>query len=190
MSRIQAINPAQASGKAKQLLDAVQSKLGLTPNLTRVMANSPAVLEGYLSFSGALAGGSLRPAVREQIALVVAEVNFCAYCLSAHTAIGGMVGLKADAIVAARRASANDAKTDAILKLARAIVVQRGEISDSDFRGARDAGLSDGDISEVLGNVALNILTNYFNHVAQTDIDFPKVEPGVEAAMPVSVGTK
>jgi uncharacterized peroxidase-related enzyme len=181
VSRITALSPAEATGKAKRLLDAVQSKLGLTPNLTRVMANSPAVLEAYLNFSDALASGTLGPAVRQQIALTVAEVNLCAYCLSAHTVIGGMVGLKPDTIARARNAGAADSQTDAILKLARAIVVQRGEISEYDFDKARQAGITDGEIAEVVANVALNILTNYLNHVAQTDIDFPKVEPGVES---------
>jgi uncharacterized peroxidase-related enzyme len=180
MSRIKAINPANATGKAKQLLEAVQSKLGITPNLMRAMANSPAVLEGYLNFSGALAGGSLNAKVREQIALAVAEVNSCGYCLSAHTAIGKMVGLDSEAITLARRIAASDAKTDAILKLAQSITLQRGEISDADFRAARTAGLTDGEIAEVVANVALNIFTNYFNLVADTVIDFPEVKPGVE----------
>jgi uncharacterized peroxidase-related enzyme len=180
MSRITAVNPAEATGRAKQLLDAVQSRLGLTPNLTRAMANSPVVLEAYLNFSGVLAGGALHASVREQIALTVAEVNLCAYCLSAHTIIGQIAGLKSEAIISARSACATDPKTDAILKLARAIVVQRGEISKGDFENARQAGVSDGEVAEVVANVALNIFTNYFQHVAQTDIDFPKVEPGVE----------
>src|ERR1700677_5013149 len=180
MSRITALSPAQATGKAKQLLSAVQSRLGITPNLMRVMANSPAVLESYLNFSSALIGGALNASVREQIALAVAEVNLCAYCLSAHTVIGGMVGLKPDTVFRARNASAADTKTDAILKLARAIVVQRGEISEGDFNKARQAGVTDGEVTEVVANVALNIFTNYLNHVAQTEIDFPKVEPGLE----------
>ena len=179
MSRIAAVNPAEANGKAKQLLDAVQTKLGLTPNMMRVMASAPAVLEAYLNFNGALAGGSLRPQLREQIALAVGEANLCSYCLSAHTAIGGMLGLKPDAIAQARNAGASDPKADAILKLARSIVVKRGEITDEEFQSARKAGLSDGEIAEVVANVAVNIFTNYFNTIAQTDIDFPKVEPGL-----------
>lgn len=178
MSRIAAINPEQAVGKAKQLLEAVQTKLGLIPNMARVMANSPAVLEAYLNFNGALAGGALKPQVREQIALTVGEANLCAYCLSAHTAIAGMVGLKAGAIAQARDATASDKKTDAILKFARSIVVRRGEITGDDLQRARGAGLSDGELTEVVANVAVNIFTNYFNHIVQTDIDFPKVEPG------------
>lgn len=188
MSRITALNPAQATGKAKELLDAVQSTLGLTPNMMRAMAHSPAVLEGYLNFSGALAGGSLNAKVREQIALAVAEVNSCGYCLSAHCAIGKMVGLAENELAAARSGEAVDAKTQATLKLAQSIALQRGEISDNDFCAARKAGLSESEIAEVVANVALNIFTNYFNHVAATDIDFPKVEPGVENAACTTAG--
>lgn len=183
MNRISHLDPAQSTGKTKQLFDAVQSKLGLVPNLVRVLGNAPAALEGYLGLSGALAGGSLSAKVREQIALTVAESNLCGYCLSAHTFIGGKVGLTAEEIAGARRANATADKTDAILKLARSIVVQRGEVSDADFGKARAAGLTDGDIVETVANVAVNILTNYLNHVARTVVDFPEVKPGdIEAS--------
>jgi uncharacterized peroxidase-related enzyme len=178
MNRINQIDPAQATGKAKQLLDAVQSHLGIIPNSTRVLANAPAALEGYLNFSGALAGGTLNAKVREQIALAVAEVNLCSYCLSAHTFVGGKAGLTDKDITDARHATAATDKTDAILKLARNIVVQRGEISDGELKTARAAGLTDGDIVETTANVALNIFTNYINHVARTVVDFPEVNPG------------
>lgn len=92
MSRLHQIQPASSTGRAKELLDAVQGKLGLVPNMTRAMVNSPAVLDGYLSLSGALAKGSLSAKTREQIALTVAEKNDCEYCLAAHSTIGKMVG--------------------------------------------------------------------------------------------------
>ena len=182
MNRITQLDPAQATGKAKQLLDAVQSKLGIVPNLTRVLANAPAALEGYLNFSGALAGGTLDVKVREQIALAVAEGNLCSYCLSAHTFIGGKTGLTEKDIADARQTNATSGKTDAILKLALSILVQRGEISDGALKTARAAGLTDGEIVETTANVALNIFTNYINHVARTVVDFPEVKPGDIAA--------
>jgi uncharacterized peroxidase-related enzyme len=176
MNRIPQIDPAAATGKAKQLLDAVNAKLGLVPNLTRVLANAPAALEGYLNFSGALAGGVLSAKVREQIALAVAQGNNCDYCLSAHTFIGGKVGLAASDIANARQAVGASDKDDAILKLALSIVVQRGEVSDAALKNARAAGLTDAEIVETTANVALNIFTNYINHVAQTIVDFPEVK--------------
>lgn len=178
MNRITQLDPAQATGRTKQLFDGIQAKLGLVPNLFRVFGNSTAALEGYLNFSGALASGVLSAQVREQIALAVAEINFCGYCLSAHTYIGGKVGLNDKEIADARHAAAASEKTDAILKLARSIIVQRGEVSDADFQAARQAGVGDAEIVETVANVALNILTNYLNHVARTVVDFPEVKPG------------
>ena len=182
MNRITQLDPASATGKTKQLFDGVQAKLGIVPNLFRVFGNSPAALEGYLNFSGALAGGVLSAKVREQIALAVAEINDCTYCRSAHTYIGGKVGLSEREIADARKVVATDARTEAILNLARSIVVQRGELSDSEFKAARAAKLTDAEIVETTANVALNILTNYVNHVAQTVVDFPEVKPGVAEA--------
>jgi uncharacterized peroxidase-related enzyme len=177
MSRIPQINPETATGKAKELLDAVKGKLGLVPNMTRAMANSPAALDGYLSLSGSLGKGGLSAKLREQIALVVGETNGCDYCLAAHSAIGKMVGLTAEQITDSRRGTAVDPKAEAVLTFARRVVDERGHVSDHDLAVARQAGLDDGALAEVVANVALNIFTNYFNHVAETDIDFPKAQP-------------
>lgn len=182
MTRLPALDPAAATGKAKNLLDAVQKKLGRTPNLMRTLANAPAALEAYLNFGGALATGTLDAKVREQIALTVAEANLCDYCLAAHTAIGGMVGLSADAITKARAANADQPKATALLKLARSIVVNRGNLTDQELATARAQGVSDGEVIEVIANVALNILTNYVNHAAQTVVDFPAVAPATTSS--------
>lgn len=176
MSRINAVNPAEATGKAKELLNGVQAKLGMIPNIVKTMAVSPALLESYLGFSGALANGELSPKLREQMALAAAESNSCEYCASAHTAVGKMVGLNEEEILSAREASSNDPKENAILKFVKVIVEQRGNISDEDYNAVRSAGLSESEIAEVIGNTMLNMFTNYFNHIAQTEIDFPKVE--------------
>ena len=176
MSRIHQVDPQSATGKAKELLEAVQGKLGLVPNMTRAMANSPAVLDGYLSLSGSLSKGALSAKSREQIALAVAQTNECEYCLAAHSAIGKMVGLSVDQILDSRRGTSVDPKTDAIIQFARQVVDQRGLVSDAQISQVRAAGLKDGDIAEIVANVALNIFTNYFNHVAETEIDFPRAD--------------
>jgi len=178
MNRIIQIDPTAATGKTQQLFSAVHSKLGFVPNLMRVLGNSPAALEGYLSFSGALAGGTLSPKLREQLALAVAEINGCGYCLSAHTLLGGKAGLTPDETLEARRVAATDEKSNAALKLARVVMLQRGLIADCELQAARKSGLSDAEIIEVVQHVALNILTNYTNSVARTVIDFPEVVPG------------
>jgi uncharacterized peroxidase-related enzyme len=175
MSRLPAIRTEEAEGKAKHLLEAVQAKLKITPNMTRVMANSPAVLQGYLEFSAALASGKLDAKLREELALEVGEQNACGYCLAAHTAIGKMVGLTEAETEAAREARSDSARTRAALEFARTIVTKQGRTSDADVEAVRRAGFSDGEIAEIIAHVALNVFTNYFNNTADVEIDFPKV---------------
>lgn len=181
MSRIQPVNYEQSTGRVRELLDAVTAQLGMTPNMMKTMARSPAVLEAYLNFSGALAGGELNARLREQIALISAEINGCGYCASAHTAIGKMVGLSGEAISAARSGHSSNGKTDAALRFARIVIVNRGQVSEADVKAVKEAGFSDAGIAEIVANVALNIFTNYFNEIAETEIDFPKVQVGTAA---------
>lgn len=178
MQRIQAVDPASATGQAKQLLDGVQKKLGMTPNMVRTMAASTAVLNAYLSFSGALASGLLSAGLREQIALTVGEANGCGYCLSAHSALGKLAGLTEETIRTSRQGKSDDEKTRAALQFAQALVIQRGEVPDVELRTLIAAGWNEGEVAEIVANTALNIFTNYFNHVARTEIDFPVVTPG------------
>src|SRR5678815_1785356 len=124
MQRIAAVNPAEAAGKAKQLLDSVQAALGMTPNLMKTLAKAPAALEAYLNFGTALGKGVLDARFREQIALTVAQANSCEYCLSAHSAIGKMVGLKPEEITISRKAHSTDPKRDAGLQFVQALVMQ------------------------------------------------------------------
>ncbi len=175
-NRIQPVDPARATGSIGRFFAEIRAKFALVPNLFRVLANAPVALEGLMSLSAALAGGALDEKTREQLALAIAESNLCAYCLSAHTAVAAKIGLNRAEIDRAIRASAADVRTDAILKLARAIVVQRGELTDADLAHARAAGLSDGEIVETVANVALNIFENYMSHVARVPIDFPQQE--------------
>jgi uncharacterized peroxidase-related enzyme len=174
MARIAQISPQVATGRARELLDAVKGKLGLVPNMTRAMANSPAVLDGYLQLSGALGQGTLPARAREQIALAVAQANGCEYCVAAHSAVGRMVGLTAEQIRDSRLGTAVDPKTDALIRFALKVVDNRGSVSDRDLDEVRGAGFNDGAIAEVVANVALHVFTSYFNRMADTDLDFPK----------------
>lgn len=173
MQRLPAIDPAVATGKTKTLLDGVQAKLGLTPNIARTMANSPAVLDAYLGFSGGLAKGELSAKVREQIALVVSEANTCGYCLAVHTTLGKAHGLTDSEMLDSRCGGAEDPRTAAALGFARKVVRERAQVAGEDVAALRHIGYSDGEIAEIVANVALNMFTNYFNHIAGTDIDFP-----------------
>jgi uncharacterized peroxidase-related enzyme len=182
MSRISPVDPATATAKAKPLLDAVQTKLGVTPNMMRTMAQSPAVLEGYLNLSGALSKGSIGARLGELIALDIAEANRCGYCLSAHSYLATHVAkLSDEQIDAARVAESTDPKIRAALQFARQINEQRGEVTDEQVQAVRAAGYDDAAIAEIVAHVALNVLTNYFNIATQVEIDFPVVLPASAA---------
>jgi uncharacterized peroxidase-related enzyme len=175
MQTLKTVDPASATGKTKQIFDGLQKALGTVPNLMRTLASSPAALNAYMSFNGALGDGKLPAALREQLAIAVANANSCEYCLSAHHALGKLAGLSSSALGLAQKAEAEDAKTKAALQFAVEVVRRRGMLSPSEVDTLRKTGYSDGEITEIIAVVAINIFTNYFNHIAGSEIDFPVV---------------
>jgi uncharacterized peroxidase-related enzyme len=157
----------------------------VTPNVFRVLANSPKALEGFLGLYGATAGFALDKATQERVALVVAEGNSCQYCVSAHTAIGRGAGLTNDEMLLNRRGSSSDARAAATVALAKALNENVGEVTADELDAARAAGLTDADIVEAVAVVVLNIFTNIINKASRVEIDFPQVallEPSLRAA--------
>jgi AhpD family alkylhydroperoxidase len=174
MQTIQPIQDEHRDSQTERLLNVVRGELGLTPNMMKTMAQSPAALEGYLNLSGALASGVLDPQLREQVALAVAQANRCEYSLAAHIALGRKAGLTEDEILASREARAADSRSDAALKFVRDLVIHRGDLLAGNLRRLRDENYRDGEIVELVALAALNIFGNYFNRVAETDLDFPR----------------
>lgn len=176
MPRIQPVDPAKAQGKAKEYLDGIQAKLGGTPNIFKTFAHSPAVGEFYANGSAALGKSTLSAGLREQLALTVAGANACNYCASAHTAIGKKLGVADDELPAALKGQSKDAKTQAALTFAKKAVDAKGKLNDADVKAVKDAGYTEAEVLEIIAVVAFNIFTNYFNHIVDTEVDFPKVE--------------
>lgn len=174
-SRIPAFPSIEAAPAASRpLLDAVHAAFGVVPNLFRVAAHSPAALEGLLGLHGALGKGAIDAATRERVALAIAEYDGCRYCLAAHAWLGArLAGLDADEIAQNRRGRSHDLRADAALRFARRVAETRGHVGPGDLAAVREAGYGDGELVELVALVALNVLTNYLNEVAQTDIDFP-----------------
>lgn len=177
MPRLTPIDPANATGRAKELLDGLEAAFGQVPNMALAMAVSPAVLEGWVALNDALSP-TLTRRLNEQIAIVIAEANDCGYCLSAHTAVGRLLGVDEGELARNRAGESSDRKTAAALGFARAVNEKRGGVSDDDLAVVRAAGYDDADIAAIVGQVALNILTNYFNRVARIELDFPQVGRG------------
>jgi len=177
MSRIPTPATIDAAPAASQpLLATVKKQLGVVPNMFRLVANSPAALEGYLGLSAALNKGALPAATRERIALAVAEINGCNYCLSAHTYLGRHLAKLDEAEISANRNGAStDPKADAAVRFAAKVARTRGHVSDDDVRAVKAEGYDDAQVIEIVLHVALNTWTNYINVVAGTEIDFPLV---------------
>ena len=173
MTRIASIDPTTAQGRAKELLDATQAQLGRIPNLYGSMAQSPAALDGYLAFRGALGKGVLSIPMRERVALLTAAINDCSYCVSAHSFRGAKVGLSADELAAAQKSQSEDPKATAALQFVDLLLQRRGLVTDDDYAKVKSVGWSDEEIGEIVAHVALNVFSNYFNHVAAPVLDFP-----------------
>lgn len=165
-----------APSTSRPLLEGVNKMLGSVPNLFRLTANSPAALEGYLGLNGALSKGSLQPQTRERIALAVAQINGCDYCLSAHTLLAKKLAKLDDAEISANRnGTSSDPKADAAVRFAVKLVQARGRVAAADVAEVKMAGYSEAEVVEIVAHVALNTLTNYLNEAFETPIDFPVV---------------
>ncbi len=176
MPNISPINLDQP-GPATDIVNTVKARLGAVPNIFATMAQSPAVLEGFLAFKGALDSGHLTAGVREQIALAVAGETECDYCASAHSFVAKAAGIDPAETALNLAGAATDPRVAAIIGFAGDVVRSRGLLENParSLNELRNAGLADAEIVETLAHVGLNLFTNYFNHVANTEIDFPFV---------------
>jgi uncharacterized peroxidase-related enzyme len=176
MSRLPILAVADAPADSQPLLEAVRKQLGTVPNMMKLLATAPAALEGYLALSGALGKGALDAKLRESVALVVSEHNGCDYCLAAHTFVGkNFAKLSDEATAKARDGLGLDERTTAALIFARSVARERGRVQEAEITALREAGFTDAQVLEIVVNVALTVLTNYVNNVAQTELDFPRV---------------
>jgi uncharacterized peroxidase-related enzyme len=160
---------------SKPILDAVHGQLGVVPNMFRLIASSPAALQGFAANNGALAK-TLDVKTRERIALAVAQVNGCDYCLSANSYLGSnMARLDAAELAANRRGHSNDRKADPAVTFAKKVAEANGKVTDSDIELVKAAGYEDEQIVEIVLLVALTFLTNLINNVGEPRIDFPEI---------------
>ena len=173
MSLIAPVTKDDAPAEVKEKLEGIEHEFGMIPNGVAVMAHSNCSLDMFLKMQGSLAEGELNETQREMIALAVSQANECRYCVSAHTEFCSGLGLDTADIIKSRLCEADNAKDQAMLDLAVAIVENKGGDVEDQINNARDNGLTDGQIIEVVSNVINIILGNYVNKLAETEIDFP-----------------
>lgn len=171
MPRLKVIDPATATGRSKEIFEGPLA--GKHFNILKGLANSGAGFQAYLALSGALKEAALTTQERELVALLMAELNSCDYCLAAHSSAGKRLGLTEDQMLDARNGTATDPRHRALLAFTTALHEKKGFVSDEDLEDFRSVGYDDGHIVEVIATYALNLYTNYFNHVNETPVDFP-----------------
>ena len=176
MARLNTIKKAEATGEIKTLYDQVEEKMGTVPNIFTGMANSPVLLKAYLELEQLMENGTLSPAEQDMVRLVVSQYNDCSYCLAAHTRTGVSKGLSEEEIKAVRRGRPTDDQHQALVTFVRRILESRGAVDTADLQSFRDAGYSDGQVCEVITLIGQKMMSNYFNHVHQTELDFPEAE--------------
>lgn len=188
MQRLNSINPELALGCTRELFDTVEQAFGMIPNAVKVMANSPAVLDGFLAFSTSMGGAKIGDKLHNQVKLSTSEKNSCDYCTSILCAVGPAAGLSADDILVGRTGNSEDQRTESALKFTEAVLENRGKVSDDQLAAVRQAGFEDAEIVEIVASVVLGCLTNFLNNVADTELDIPLAEP-VAASSACSSGT-
>ncbi|MGD9720125.1 MAG: carboxymuconolactone decarboxylase family protein [Pirellulales bacterium] len=173
MPRLHVVKPEEATGSVKEIYGEVTKRMGKVVNIFQGMANSPAGLRAYLAMSAALSDGELPPQDREAVYLAVSESNGCHYCVSAHSILGKRAGMTDQSVLAARLFQSTDTRQQALLAFVRKVIDTKGYVTDGELAAVRDSGYSDGQIVEAIGYIALATFSNFFNHVHDTQIDFP-----------------
>ena len=175
MPRLNVVEPAQATGKVKEIYDGLQAKMGKVINIFKGMGNSAAALNAYLGMSKTLAEGELAPTDREAIYLAASQHNNCTYCVAAHTQIAQKGGMSEDEVLAIRKFAPKNPKHQALVTFVRRVIDTKGFVQDADVAAVKKAGYSDGQIAETVAYIALATYSNFFNHVYDTPLDFPQV---------------
>ncbi len=175
MDRLFTQPASAATGAAAQLFAAIQGAIGKVPNAYLALGNnSPVALEAALNLDGALKKSSLSAKDVEVIKLAVSETAGCDYCIAAHTMIGGMAGLSADAMRAARAGtSSGDMRADALSTLVHTLVTSKGTVPAAAITAVKAAGVSDAQLADITLAIAAITLTNLFNRINDTTLDFP-----------------
>lgn len=177
MEKMKALNKDEVSRDSQVIYDELNDKAGMVANVYKVAANSPQALKGIIDLTKTLNRGQFSKQEIQAIDLVIAEVSDCDYCRAAHTDIGKQVGWTEEETQQLRTGSFNkDEKIDALVKLSREIVKTNGNPDESTIQAFADVGYTHEHLAELIGWVAVNIFTNYTNHIAGTEIDFPEAQ--------------
>lgn len=164
--------PETAPEGARDFIAGVEKKMGFVPSLYAVFAENPAVLDAYTQLSDQLAKTGLTP-LEQQIVTITASVeNECHFCVAAHTTISEAQGLDLTVIDAVREdRPIADPKLEALRVFTKKVVIDRGFVSDTDVDAFLVSGYDRAAVLAVILGVAMKVITNYTNHVAETPVN-------------------
>ena len=177
MPRLQSIEPEQATGKTAAIYGKVKSWMKRVPNLYKGLGNSPQALEGYLMLADLIGQGSLTPQEQQIVFMVANEFNECHYCVAAHSPGLKAVGFDDEAMLDIRRGKAEDPKHQALIDFVRRVLETKGFVSNAELAAVKAAGYSDRNIADLMPILAQKLMSNYFNHIHETELDFPEAPP-------------
>ncbi len=176
MKTLKPLTLQEVNENSQTIFKNVKSKIGMIPNLYASMGVSDKLLGGFLTFSETIKSGEFTAKEYEAIALATSQANGCAYCLSAHTAIGKMNGFTEKETLELRSNTISDVKLNALVRLASEMTAFHGHPLDLTIQNFFEAGYSKAAFAELIGAVALTTITNYVFHNGGFEIDFPKAQ--------------
>lgn len=171
MPRLNIVDPASDTGAGADLLNGPLKSKQI--NIFKGMATNAGVLKAFLSFAGGVKAGALTDAEHEIVALATSQKRHCEYCLAAHTQIAKGAGIAEDLALKIRQGQVEDPKQQALIDFVHAVIETDGFVTGEQLEAVRGAGYDDAAIIEVLAEITVMTFTNLFNHVNETEIDFP-----------------
>jgi alkylhydroperoxidase family enzyme len=169
MSRLPLHTIADATDKAKPMLTAPEKTNGYLPNLLRILANAPVVLETYLTGSGSNARSSLPLSESEPVQITAATIHGRGFCVGGHTDPSILGAMRS-------RTSADNLKINAIARFTDAVIASRGAVSDDELATFKQAGFDEQAALEVVLGVSLATLCNFANSPGQKPLS-EQLEP-------------
>ena len=176
MKTLKPISLEEANENSQAIFNNVKSKIGMLPNLYATMGVSDKLLEGFLTFTETLKNGEFSGKEYEAIALATSQVNNCAYCLSAHTAIGKMNGFTEEETLDLRFNSSSNSKLNSLVILASELAKEKGKPSETAVQNFFEVGYTNAAFAELIAVVSLTTITNTIYHNGGFEIDFPKAK--------------
>lgn len=177
MKKIEVPAKEQVSAESQTIFDQFQKRLGKVPNLYATIGYSGNALKAFVDFEATLNHGAFNGKEREAIALIVSEVNGCAYCLAGHTLAAIKNGFTKEDTLAIRKGEITDAKLSAVIGLAKSIAVNKGHADEQALESFFDAGFDEAAVMELIGLVTVRVFTNYVYALTEIPVDFPLAEP-------------